>query len=103
MLKILKDILTTANGQDYDTGRVLWVLAVFVLVAIGGVQVMGALAHLFGKGLDLHLWSAEDWGYWGASIAVQLPAGGAALAMKMRTEAPYTPPVPPKPREPGNA
>ena len=99
MLKLLRDILTVTGGEEYDIARVLWALAVIVLVMVGGTQVWGAVAHLFGKGLELKLWTAEDWAYWGGAIAVQMPAGGAAIAMK-RNGDPVRPTPPPPPTKP---
>lgn len=72
--RVIKDSLTTANGEDYDVGRILWVLSV--------------LAGITYAGVDLFiLKSPFNIVNYGIGIGSLLAAGGGALLLKKDTEA----------------
>lgn len=70
--KILKDIFTLANGEDYDIGRVLW-----------------ALSFLVGLGLEVYCTvavKAFNLQEFGIGVGALLVAGGYSLKVKASTE-----------------
>ncbi len=71
--RFTKDCLTTANGEDYDVGRVLWALAVFVFLFLACWTVL-AQAKPF------------DMQGFGTGLGLVMAAGGAALWFKQGTE-----------------
>ncbi|MHB1176053.1 MAG: hypothetical protein ACYCZJ_13120 [Sulfuriferula sp.] len=73
--KILKDSFTIANGNDYDIGRILWALGVLTFCFLAGWAI-----------IKNH--QAFDAMSYGGGLAAVLAAGGAALGMKQKTEAP---------------
>ena len=72
--KILKDALTTSTGEDYDVGRILWVIAVLAGIGYAGVDLF-----------ILH--NKFDITQYGVGIGSLLAAGGGALYLKRDTEA----------------
>lgn len=72
VLKFVKDCLTGIDGQSYDLGRALWVLA-----------------FLVGIGLEIaSVWTRRyfDLQAYGLGVGALLVAGGAALNLKSKTE-----------------
>lgn len=72
ILKFCKDCITGIDGQSYDIGRVLWVLAFMV-----------------GIGLEItSVWTRRyfDLQAYGLGVGALLVAGGAALQLKAKTE-----------------
>lgn len=73
IFKILKDWFTGIDGESYDVGKALWVLASVMFCFLAGwaiivnKQAFDALAY-------------------GSGLAVVLAAGGAAIGMKAKTE-----------------
>ena len=72
--RVIKDSLTTSNGEDYDVGRILWVLSVLDGIAYAGVDLF-------------ILKSPFNIVNYGIGIGSLLAAGGAALWAKRDTEA----------------
>jgi hypothetical protein len=72
--KFVKDALTTSTGEDYDVGRILWVIAVMAGIVYAGVDL-----------LIMH--NKFDITQYGIGIGSLLAAGGGALALKANTEA----------------
>ncbi len=70
--KFLKDSLTTANGVDYDLGRILWALAFLVGI---GLEIFAVITH---RTFDLQ--------QYGIGVGALLLAGGGALNLKAKTE-----------------
>lgn len=70
--KFTKDSLTTANGVDYDLGRILWMLAFLVGV---GLEIFCVITN---RTFDLQ--------QYGVGIGALLLAGGGALNLKAKTE-----------------
>ena len=71
--KLIKDSLTTNDGESYDVGRILWVIAVLAGISYAGVDLF-ALHNKF------------DIAQYGIGIGSLLAAGGAALWAKKDTE-----------------
>lgn len=73
LTKFAKDLVTVANGNDYDVGRVLWVAGtlVFFGLAIYTVGFKGA---------------AFSYTEYGMGLGAVLAGGGAALNLKHKTE-----------------
>lgn len=67
--RVLKDITTTANGQDYDVGRVLGILGVLTFL-----------------GLSIANWAKFDPQTFGVGFAAVIAGMGAALALQHKTE-----------------
>ena len=72
--RVIKDSLTTSNGEDYDVGRILWVLSVLAGIAYAGVDLF-------------ILKSPFNIVNYGIGIGSLLAAGGGALLLKKDTEA----------------
>jgi hypothetical protein len=73
MNKFVKDMLTLANGEDFDVGRVLWAIAVLVFL---GLAIYDTVAH--GKPFDAQAF--------GIGLGSVMAAGGLALKLKHETE-----------------
>lgn len=73
MKKIIKDCFTTADGETYDIGRVLWFssVLVFLVCAVYAITIRG------------QNWDAVAYG---TGLGLVLAAGGAALGLKAATE-----------------
>ncbi len=74
LAKVIKDALTTSTGEDYDVGRILWVLSVLAGIGYAGIDL-------------LILKSPFNIVNYGIGIGSLLAAGGAALWAKKGTEA----------------
>ena len=72
--KVIKDALTTSTGEDYDVGRILWVLSVLAGIGYAGIDL-------------LILKNPFNIVNYGIGIGSLLAAGGAALWAKKGTEA----------------
>ncbi|MHB8252793.1 MAG: amino acid ABC transporter substrate-binding protein [Acidiferrobacter sp.] len=73
MMKLLKDCFTTADGESFDIGRVLWAQGVMVFLGLAIYSVVGQ-GHPF------------DMQGFGIGLGATLAAGGAALGLKAKTE-----------------
>ena len=73
MMKLLKDCFTTADGESFDVGRVLWAQGVIVFLGLAIYSVVGQ-GHPF------------DMQSFGIGLGATLAAGGAALGFKAKTE-----------------
>ena len=73
MMKLLKDCFTTADGESFDVGRVLWAQGVMVFLGLAIYSVVGQ-GHPF------------DMQAFGIGLGATLAAGGAALGFKAKTE-----------------
>lgn len=73
MMKLLKDCFTTADGESFDVGRVLWAQGVVVFLGLAIYSVVGQ-DHPF------------DMQGFGIGLGATLAAGGAALGFKAKTE-----------------
>jgi hypothetical protein len=73
MMKLLKDCFTTADGESFDIGRVLWAQGVIVFLGLAIYSVVGQ-----GRPFDMQAF--------GIGLGAALAAGGAALGFKARTE-----------------
>ena len=71
--QLIKDSLTTSTGEDYDVGRILWVISVLAGIGYAGVDLL-ILKNKF------------DITQYGIGIGSLLAAGGAALWAKKDTE-----------------
>lgn len=71
--KILKDITTVANGQDYDLGRIA------ILVGVLAFIILSSISLIFKN----QLFNAADYGIGLGSI---LGGGGLGLKFKHETE-----------------
>ena len=74
LAKVIKDALTTHDGESYDVGRILWVISVLAGIGYAGVDLF-VLHNKF------------DITQYGIGIGSLLAAGGAALWAKRDTEA----------------
>ena len=72
ILKFINDILTGIDGESYDVGRLLWVLA-FVIGM--GLEIYSVIT---GTKFDLQAY--------GVGVGALLLTGGAALGLKSGTE-----------------
>jgi hypothetical protein len=72
-MKILKDSFTVANGQDFDIGKILWVMVslTFMVLAIFSILLKGQAFDPVG---------------FGTGAGLVLAGGGAALGLKSGTE-----------------
>ena len=73
MMKLLKDCFTTADGESFDIGRVLWAQGVVVFLGLAIYSVVSQ-GHPF------------DMQAFGIGLGATLAAGGAALGFKAKTE-----------------
>ena len=73
MMKLLKDCFTTADGESFDIGRVLWAQGVMVFMGLAVYSVVGQ-GHSF------------DMQAFGIGLGATLAAGGAALGFKAKNE-----------------
>lgn len=73
MKKLLMDCFTTADGQSFDIGRLLWAQGVIVFLALAIYSVVRQ-NHQF------------DMQSFGIGLGATLAAGGAALGWKHKTE-----------------
>lgn len=71
--RFAKDCLTTASGEDYDVGRVLWALAVIVFLFLACWTVLAQ-----SKPFDMQAF--------GTGLGLVMASGGAALWFKKDTE-----------------
>lgn len=71
--KVVKDCLTVASGENYDVGRILWVISVLAGIAYAGFDLF-------------YLKNKFDITQYGIGIGSLLAAGGAALWAKRGTE-----------------
>lgn len=72
IMKFCKDCITGIDGQSYDIGRVLWVLAFLVGI---GLEIVSVWTRRY---FDLQAY--------GLGVGALLVAGGAALNLKSKTE-----------------
>lgn len=73
MMKLLKDCFTTADGESFDIGRVLWAQGVIVFLGLAIYSVAWQ-----GRPFDMQAF--------GIGLGATLAAGGAALGWKAKTE-----------------
>lgn len=73
MIKLLKDCFTTADGESFDIGRVLWAFGVLTFLGLSVWNVVGQDQHF-------------DMQSFGIGLGATLAAGGAALGFKAKTE-----------------
>lgn len=71
-LKFVNDILTGIDGESYDLGRLLWVLAFLIGI---GLEIYSVIT---GAKFDLQAY--------GVGVGALLVTGGAALGLKSSTE-----------------
>jgi len=71
--KFVKDLVTVANGTDFDVGRVLWLLTVVVFLGLAVFAVVKNHQVL-------------DFANFGIGAGGVLAGGGAGLGMKRGTE-----------------
>jgi hypothetical protein len=71
--KFVKDLITVANGTDYDVGRVLWILSVLIFLGLAIWAVVKNHQPL-------------DFANFGIGAGGVLGGGGAALGFKRNTE-----------------
>lgn len=72
-MKFAKDLVTLANGVDYDIGRVMWALGVAAFLLFEGWDV---IAHS----------KAFDMTAFGTGFAAIMVSGAGSLALKAKTE-----------------
>lgn len=72
MMKLLKDVLTVANGEDYDIGRVAAVLGVLTFIGLS-----------FGDFYFNHKFDPQAWG---TGFGLMVTGIGGALLLKHKTE-----------------
>lgn len=78
--RVIKDWFTGIDGQSYDVGKALWVLASVMFCVLAGWAIV------------VNKQDFDPLGY-GGGLAAVLAAGGAAIGMKAKTE-PEGPPEP---------
>jgi len=71
--QIIKDCLTTANGEDFDVGRILLVIVIISFICYSGIDIL-YLKHTF-----------NPMGY-GTGAGGLLAGGGAGIGFKAKTE-----------------
>lgn len=76
--KVIKDISTGINGEDYDVGRILLSLFVVAYVVMGFIDF--AIIHLSDE------YHEFNWIGYGGGLAAALTAFGALLKFKEKTE-----------------
>ena len=69
---VIKDCTTLKNGNDYDVGRILWIIGVLVFF---GMSIFALWKH-----------GTFDPMNWGAGFGGILAGGGAGLKFKSSTE-----------------
>ena len=72
-MKFLKDLVTVANGSDYDIGRVMWCIGVLAFLGFSGWSVIAQGQHF-------------DMQSFGIGFGAVMVAGGGALRLKHPTE-----------------
>ena len=73
LTNVIKDSFTTANGADYDIGRILWAMAVLSFFFLAGWAIV----------VNKQAFDALSYG---SGLAAVLAGGGAALGLKKDTE-----------------
>ncbi len=71
--KFIKDLVTVANGTDFDIGRVLWLITVIMFLGLAGWAV-------------IHNHQILDFANFGLGAGAVLAGGGAGLGMKKGSE-----------------
>jgi hypothetical protein len=71
--KLCKDIVTVANGEDFDVGRVLWLVTCLVFLGLAVWAVV-------------HNHQILDFANFGIGAGGVLAGGGASLGFKKNTE-----------------
>ena len=73
MIEFLRHCFTGIDGQSWDLGRILWAIGVLAYIAYAGISLW-------------HNKTPFDMQAYGIGFAAVLAAGGAALALKAKTE-----------------
>jgi hypothetical protein len=71
--KLVKDIVTETNGEDFDVARVLWILGALVFLGLAVVAVV-------------HNHQVLDFMNFGAGLAAVLAGGGVAVGARSKEQ-----------------